>query len=105
MKMYVARELPPTATTTRGVSFPVAVRVGNLTLPAGDYRVKHVTDSNRHLMIFGASNETNEYRVPCRLEPLPERSKTTEQQYELDASGQNRLIALTFEGEQFKHVF
>jgi hypothetical protein len=116
MKMYVGWEFPTSASPPEfpaatdqpkihTVSFPFAVRVGDLTVPAGVYRVRHVASVNLHVMVFSLTSDAATYRVRCRPEMLPDRAKSTQQQYELDSSGQKRLAALTFEGEWVRHIF
>lgn len=104
-KMYVALEQPPGTITTHTLSFPSPVRVANLILPAADYRVKYIAESNRDFGLFIPASDANAYQGLSRLELLPVRADKTEQQYELDPSGNERLVALTWEGESFKHVF
>ncbi len=105
MKIYVAREESPGASVAQAVSFPSAVRVADVTLPAGRYRVKRTAAADRQFVVFTTVRGGKAYQVLCRVERLSATAGRTEQQFVLGPSGEPRLVALTLEGEPFKHVF
>jgi len=105
MKIYVGREQPPAAAPVTTIALPSGVRIGDLTLPAGEYRVRHVRKANQDFMLFVATGEAKSYAAPCRIEPLSATVNRTEQRYGLDLSGSERLVELTLEGDPHRHVF
>jgi hypothetical protein len=92
---------------TRKVVFENPVRVGDVLLPKGEYKVLHTMDGDNHIMVFtqqGGKNPT-EVKVKCTLVPLTEKAATSERFYVLNASNERVLRELVFRGDTAKHVF
>lgn len=71
------------------VTFDHPTKVGDLTLPAGQYQLQHRVEGQDHLIHFVALGKTNPYypttpgvtghpgEVKCRLEPLGKKAQST----------------------------
>ncbi len=79
------------------------VKVGSTTLQAGDYRVKHVMEGDKHIMVFKLDGK-EVVRVNCTMQPVEKRAENTMQEV-TTANGGRVLTAVTFAGEKVKHVF
>jgi hypothetical protein len=92
---------------TRKVVFENPVRVGDVLLPKGEYRVLHTMDGDNHIMVFTQQSAKTpaEVRVKCTLVPLTAKASTTERHYVLNASNERVLRELVFRGDTAKHVF
>ncbi len=93
---------PTGFTGSRSVVLSQNARVGSQVLPAGTYKVTHVMEGSEHIMIFTQNKE--EFRVKCNLEPLTEKARFTEYRYS-NVSGQPVLESIVFGGDNYRHVF
>jgi hypothetical protein len=88
------------------VTFNDPVRVGNVLLPQGDYRIVHTMEGDTHIMVFTQERvkQPVETRAKCTLVPLQEKATQTQTVYALNANNEHVLLELTFIGETAKHV-
>lgn len=102
------------------VAFAREVRVGDVTLKPGKYRLQHRVDGEEHFVRFEAlattapsSQKTAEGlavpagrvgEVKCQLEPLPDKIDATKLYLLNEESGQ-RLMKVVIRGENVAHVF
>jgi len=91
---------------SRDLTLSSPARIGDVVLPAGDYRVTHLMDGDRHIMVFkSVKGEKKEVRVPCKMQTLDARARHTEQRYEHTPAGDRQLMSMVFAGEKVEHVF
>jgi len=92
---------------TRDVTFQNPMRVGDVLLPVGEYKVLHTMEGESHIMVFKQINAKTpaEARVKCTLVPLAAKADQTQQIYALSASNERVLHELIFRGDMAKHVF
>lgn len=92
---------------TRYVTFNEAVRVGEVMLPKGEYKILHTMSGDNHIMVFQqqGTNKPAEAKVNCTLVPLTEKAPRTERMYIVNAANEKVLRELTFQGDTAKHVF
>jgi hypothetical protein len=81
-----------------------SVKVGDTTLPAGDYKVQHVMQGDTHVMVFTSSNKKTTARVNCKMVELPKKAEDTSKTY-AEENGQRVLKSVTFKGESYRHEF
>ena len=91
----------------RKVLFENPVRVGDVLLPKGEYKVLHTMDGDNHIMVFTQQSAKTpaEAKVKCTLVPLTAKATTTERYYVVNASNERVLRELVFRGDTAKHVF
>ena len=77
------------------------LRVGQATLPAGEYRV--VCD--RHQITFTRIETGKRYQVPCKGKELDTKADATKVMTNLDKSGVRYLDKLLIKGSTVEHVF
>jgi hypothetical protein len=93
---------------SHNINFSTPMRVGDVLLPQGEYRVLHTMEGQEHVMLFKQLNTTKkpaEARVKCQLVTLATRAQRDEQAYAINASNEHVLHALTFRGDSAQHVF
>lgn len=91
---------------TGEVSFSSEIKVGDISLPAGAYKFKHVVEGDDHVVTFTKITTGKEVaRVKCKIEPLLDKAKRTEISSAPDASGANAITQIVVSGENVKHVF
>jgi copper(I)-binding protein len=82
------------------------MKIGNLTLPAGDYTVLHTMDGENHVMVFRQDKGARaEFKVKCTLVPLTAKAQQTQKVYVINAANERELHELIFQGDKAKHVF
>ena len=102
------------------VTFTKEVRVGEVTLMPGDYRLQHRVEGADHFLHFEALVTTvpsaqktgtglsipagQAGEIKCRLEPLPAKVKETKLHLRKEEGGQ-RLLKVMIRGENVAHVF
>lgn len=89
------------------ITFGQALRVGEIMLPSGNYRVRHIMEGNTHFMVFALKNLTHPMptRVKCSSVLLPRKAAQTEATYILNSNNEYVLHELIFKGDTAKHVF
>jgi hypothetical protein len=87
---------------TRMVTFRENVTIGAQALPAGDYKVTHVMDGDKHIMVFKQGG--NEFRISCTMTPLPRKSPQTYFVYEQRGDAKV-LTGMVFKGDNLRHQF
>jgi hypothetical protein len=92
---------------TEKVTFNEPIRVGDVLLPKGEYKVQHTMEGENHVMVFteitkGTAAST---RVKCQLVPLQEKATQTQVLYGHDQKDVHVLQELIFRGDTAKHVF
>jgi len=79
-------------------------RVATALLPAGDYRVQHVMEGEKHFMVF-KNKQGTEVRVQCTMVKVDHKANTDMVEYSKGPNGERVLAALVFKGEMFEHRF
>ena len=89
------------------ISFSTPIRVGDVLLPKGEYRVLRTMEGQEHVMVFKRLNTKKpvEARVKCQLQPLATKAPRTEQTYAFNAANERVLHTLVFRGDSAQHVF
>ena len=85
------------------VDFITAVKVGDVLLPAGEYKVQELMDGDSHLLVFKTMNNQEKVRVRCNLVELPRKVAQTEQDARKNDAGEPVLQSLAFQGEKARH--
>lgn len=89
----------------RQVKFDNPVRVQGQLLPAGEYKIEHVMEGQKHIMVFKqVSGDKQEFRLNCNIVQLPSKAKQSTSVYDT-SSGTRVLKAMTFAGDNYEHVF
>jgi len=91
----------------RNVSLSAPTLVGDVVLPAGDYKVLHTMDGQNHIMVFKQVNAKKpaEAKVKCQLVPLTQKAARDEQSFVFNAANQRVLHSMIFKGDSAQHVF
>jgi hypothetical protein len=105
--MVSAAPKPFGVADSRNVVFENPVRVGDVLLPRGEYKVLHTMNGDEHIMVFQQQKTKNptETKVKCSLVPLTAKAPRTERVFVVNATNERVLRELTFEGDTAKHVF
>jgi len=93
---------------SRDIKFTGPMRVGDVLLPVGEYKVLHTMEGENHVMVFkqvNAKATPAQARVKCTLVPLTAKAGQTQQIYGLNAANERVLHELVFRGDTAKHVF
>jgi len=91
----------------RNVSLTAPTLVGDVVLPAGDYKVLHTMEGQNHIMVFKQVNTKKpvEAKVKCQLVPLTQKAPRDEQSFLFNAANQRVLHSMIFKGDSAQHVF
>jgi len=89
---------------TYKVTLHQQARVANVLLPAGDYRIQHVMEGEKHIMVF-KDQKGAEARAECTMVKIERKAEGDSAQFERGPNGERILKALTFKGETFEHRF
>ncbi len=87
---------------SRMITFSDSVTIGSQALPAGDYKVTHVMDGDKHIMVFKKGQR--EFRIGCSMAPLERESPNTRFIYE-QRGNTKVLTGMVFKGDNFRHEF
>lgn len=89
------------------VTFNDPMKIGQVVLPKGEYKVQHVMEGENHIMIFTQQRVANpaEARVKCQLVKLESKAERTQLLYTQDAGNARILQEIVFRGDTAKHVF
>ncbi len=92
---------------SRSLTLTAPTLVGNVLLPAGDYKVTHTMDGENHIMVFKQLNTKKpaEARVKCQLVPLAQKAARDEAAFGFNAANQRTLHSIIFKGDTAQHVF
>lgn len=92
---------------TQKVTFNEPIRVGDVLLPKGEYKVQHTMEGENHIMVFTpvTGREVATARVKCQLVPLQEKAPQSLVLYGHDQKDVHVLQELIFRGDTAKHVF
>jgi hypothetical protein len=92
---------------SRNLSLTAPTLVGDVVLPAGDYKVIHTMEGDNHIMVFKQVNAKNpaEAKVKCQLKPLTQKAPRDEQGFVFNAANQRVLHSMIFKGDSAQHVF
>lgn len=88
------------------VTFNDPMKIGDVVLPKGEYKVVHAMDGENHIMLFTQQRVSNpaQARVKCQLVKLASKAERTQLLYRQD--GNNRILQeVVFRGDTAKHVF
>lgn len=89
--------------STYRVQFTDDVKVGDVVLKPGNYKVIHQMVGEQHIMIF-EQGKNEVAKVPCTIENLKAKADRSEQYFETQ-NGAKVLKALVFRGETIRHNF
>ena len=90
------------------------LKVGDKTLAAGMYRVRHVKEGDDNILVFeevgmeempGMDMSKEAARVKSPVEPLDKNATVTKLVVAADQTGELRAVEVWIKGEKFKHVF
>ncbi len=89
------------------VTFAESIKVGDVVLPKGDYRVEHTMEGQDHVMVFSQLHAKNPAtaKAKCQLVKLEARADRTQVLYNHPDANTHVLQEITFRGETAKHVF
>src|SRR5437016_11640286 len=92
---------------TQKISFGEPVKVGEVVLPKGDYKVQHTMEGENHIMVFTQLNasEPAVAHVKCQLVPLDKKAEHTQVIYGHNQADTHVLQEMLFAGDTAKHVF
>lgn len=88
------------------VTFNDPMKIGDVVLPKGEYKVVHAMEGENHIMLFTQQRVSNpaQARVKCQLVKLASKAERTQLLYTQD--GNNKILQeITFRGDTAKHVF
>lgn len=88
------------------VTFSDPMKVGDVLLPKGEYKVQHTMEGENHIMVFTQEKNSKSAtaRVKCQIVPLEEKAKRTQLLYNENAD-ERILQEVVFSGDKAKHVF
>lgn len=89
------------------ITFSDPMKIGDVVLPKGEYKVQHTMDGDNHIMVFTQQKVSTpaEARVKCQLVKLNAKAERTQMLYTRDANNTNILQEVVFRGDTAKHVF
>jgi hypothetical protein len=88
------------------ITFTGTVRIGDVLLPKGDYQIRHVMESENHIMVFHQLNsKSQDVRMKCSLQPLGQKADQTQKIYTVNSANEQVMQAIIFRGDTAKHVF
>jgi hypothetical protein len=92
---------------TRKISFSEPIKVGDVVLPKGEYKVQHTMEGENHIMVFTQlkASEPAVAHVKCQLVPLAKKAERTEVMYGHNQTDTHVLQEMVFAGDTAKHVF
>jgi hypothetical protein len=92
---------------SRSLTLTAPTLVGEVLLPAGDYKVTHTMEGENHIMVFKQLNTPKpaEARVKCQLVPLAQKATRDEVTFGFNAANQRTLHSMIFQGDTAQHVF
>jgi len=92
---------------SRNLTLTAPTLVGDVLLPAGDYKISHTMEGENHIMVFKQLNSKKpaEARVKCLLVPLAQKATRDEVGYGFNAANQRTLHSMVFKGDTAQHVF
>lgn len=88
------------------VTFNDPMKIGEVVLPKGEYKVVHTMDGENHIMLFTQQRVSNpaQARVKCQLVKLASKAERTQLLY--TQQGSDKILQeITFRGDTAKHVF
>ena len=86
---------------TRTITLTSATKVGDIVLPAGEYKVVHLLEGETHLLVFKSDN-TEKTRVKCNMVKLEKKASQTMTELKT-IDNQRVLTGLVFSGDDFRH--
>jgi hypothetical protein len=92
---------------TQKVTFNDPMKVGDVVLPKGEYKVLHAMEGENHIMLFTQQRVAKpaQARIKCQLVKLNGKAERTQLVYTEDASNVHILQEMIFRGDLAKHVF
>lgn len=88
---------------TRNITFSSATKVGDMVLPAGEYKVQHLLEGETHLLVFKTTDNKEKVRVKCTMQKLDKKSPNTLSEMKT-IDNQNVLTGLVFSGDTYRHA-
>lgn len=90
---------------TQKITFSSPMRIGDVVIPEGDYRVVHTMQGEDHIMVFTKTTGHVEVKAKCTLVPLSAKAEQTQKIYVMNGENERVLRELVFRGDTAKHVF
>lgn len=98
------------------IAFDSPVRIGDVLLKAGTYRIQHIREGDDHVIVFRKIYQTglgyvrsesskDSAKVKCRIEPLGEKAKHDGLRFGTNAAGEKTVEEVHVKGENVKHLF
>ena len=89
------------------VTFNDPIKVGDMVLPKGDYKVEHTMQGEEHIMVFTQLHAKSPAtaKAKCQLVKLAATAERTEVLYNHPDPNTHVLQEIVFRGETAKHVF
>ncbi len=89
------------------VTFTDAIKVGDVLLPKGDYKVEHTMQGQDHIMVFTQLHAKTPAtaKAKCQLVKLEAKADQTQVLYDHGDANTHVLQEITFRGETARHVF
>lgn len=89
------------------VTFTEPIKVGDVLLPKGEYKVEHTMEGENHVMVFTQLSvaEPAIAHAKCQLVPLPKKAEHTQLIYTHTSTDVHVLQEMIFSGDSAKHVF
>ena len=105
--LAMARQNKYGVSDTQKISFGEPVKVGDVVLPKGEYKVEHTMQGEDHVMVFSQlhTSKPATARVKCQLVPLKVKAPATHFLYGHNEANTHVLQELIFAGDTAKHVF
>ena len=90
---------------TRELTVAENTKVGDVVVPAGDYKVQHLMENGDHIMVFKSVDRNKEVaRVKCTMQKLDKKSEHTLTMIDT-ANNQRVMTGIIFAGDDFRHSF
>lgn len=87
---------------SRNITLHEAAVVGGVTLPAGQYAVKHTMEGDAHIMVFQQVEGKATAKAACKMTPLEKKADKNSQMYSNTSKGRE-LTSLTFKRDTVRH--
>ena len=89
---------------SRTITLHEPALVGGVSLPAGNYAVKHTMEGDNHIMVFTQEHGKATAKVNCKMVPLPK--KADRSTYAFSTGDQGRVMTgITWKGDTVTHQF
>jgi hypothetical protein len=89
------------------VTFTAPIKIGEIVLPKGEYKVEHTMQGEDHIMVFTQLHTKSPVttKAKCQLVKLDTKAQQTHVVYGQNGAKTPVLQEIVFKGETAKHVF